>query len=79
MNLFDVLGDGKRMLLCSDADTQTLITWNGACQLQSWRDIGGGFFQERNVQTLSERPQDFGQAYDCGMLWWNDLSDQNLL
>lgn len=84
MNLFDILDNGNRVLVHSNADG-FIITWNKSQTLQSWKLIPAhtnevrdeDTWEETDVRVLPDAPASFDEACLSAKEWERSQNADN--
>lgn len=70
MNLFAILSADERIIVFSDASSETFYTWNRSLTLQRWRGFRrAGTWEEDDIRTLSNKPRDYDAAREQALRW----------
>jgi hypothetical protein len=77
LSLFEVLSNNDRILVWSDADTETIYTWNKSLTLQAWvADHDSGVevlgYVETDIRTLPSQPTTIKAARARALKWHED-------
>ena len=78
MDLFDVLSNDERILVCSYPDDSCIVTWNKSLTFQVWEvqeryGYSGDLtnWKEVNSWTADEVPTNFEIARQEAKRWWD--------
>ncbi len=75
--LFDILSFDERVIVLSDVGECLIYTWNQSLTLQCWALRGSSQdWEEVNVRTLSDKPEDFKAARVAAMRWATDSQEE---
>jgi hypothetical protein len=72
MTIFDILSNDDRVIVLSDAKTQTIYTWNRSLTLQAFQKNnrhGYDAWEETDIRTLPDVPQEHEHAVTRAMQW----------